>query len=103
MVRSTNPDFYKEDYQLPYKSKKKKKPTTAKANHKHEYSEKVIVKMVYNHGNSHWYEEGSRCAICGRIRPEKMLWQSSVYSKRYKTDEDVRADFPGIPIITENI
>jgi len=64
MILKNNGDekmFIDNDEDTIYK-KKSKKPATKKTNHKHDYSETVLIRRVYNGNES--YHSAKRCSIC---------------------------------------
>lgn len=96
-------DYYEEmDGKVKYRKKRNKK-TPKKADHKHEYTER-IGKVTDPNGDVHYYPV-KICSVCGRITGSGMLFfreikgEGSIAGQFLFKLEDIRNEHPDLKII----
>lgn len=89
-----------DDFVPKYRSKKKK--TTKKSSHKHEY-ERIIGEVPHSYGEGYYYVLAKECKVCGKLEVVEHFLSVKIEGKPYRrlfpTKEEVIDMFPDYRIV----
>lgn len=86
---------------VPKYKKKASKKAPAKSNHKHDYSEEVLVHTISTNRDVSWYSLGKRCKICGKTKIVRGFFTKPAgpASLVMLENSEVLAMYKGLPIV----